>query len=112
MGSGVVAFLLIILILGAFCILQSCRKQENISAGNVVYVNTAVPDHTAKNTPTAKNNYDNVVLHVTLEDAHYIDNTITIDGTIEDATYIDNTIVPDEATYTYARAEDMARIKI
>ena len=112
MGSGVAAFLLIILILSAFYILQSRRKQENISVGNVVYVNTAVPDHTAEYTPTAENNYDNVVLHVTSEDANYIDNTITIDGTFEDATYIENTIVPDEATYTYARAEDMARIKI
>ena len=82
-------------------ILHLRRKLENVSASNVIYANTAVPNP-AKTIPTTEHNYDNVVLRVTSATNGHLYNDVVIQT--EPA--------PDESAYDYVRIEDVVRHNI
>ncbi|XP_063688891.1 uncharacterized protein LOC134821989 [Bolinopsis microptera] len=124
-SSGVAVLFFITSIVAGVYILRSRRNQNSSSAGNVVYANAVVSKlkggeltmerMEAEVITLSGHNYDNVVLHVTPEEATYVN---TIAGTSPTTGHVYNDVVirtvsaPDDTPYDYARNEDIIRHNI
>ena len=90
-------------IMAGLYILHLRRKLENVSASNVIYANTAVPNP-AKTIPTTEHNYDNIVLRVTSPTTGHLYNDVVL----QTEPVLDNHELP----YDYVRLEDVVRHNI
>ena len=111
-ASGVAAlavFFLVIIILGGRYIFRARRKQDNLSRGNLIYVNTAVSNPTDVTTDTGLKN-DEVVLHeITSRRPSYVNTT---PGHLYNDVVLPAEPAADETPYDYARNEDVVRNKV
>ena len=103
---------LIIIILGGIYIVRLRRRQKNASAGNVVYVNTTIPE-SAEDVPSPEHKYDDVVLHVSSDEAAYVNTAVDAStGHVYNDVVIPAGPAVDDTPYDYARSEDVVRNKV